>query len=99
MILNNIEFFSYIKAISTILKKTHNQELSTKLFKVLVITGSTQNIMLAAGVTKGRYMFSKCYDTLFGDGLEVSPILRQMFTIRNKIAHVNDLISIMVTFN
>lgn len=97
--MNNIEFVSYIKIISSILKQTHNQELSTKLFKVLVITGSIQNILIASNIPKENYIFSKCYDTLLSSGLRSSKQLQKMFKVRNNIAHINDLISIMETFN
>ena len=97
--MKDIEFFNYSKIIFSILKRTHNQELSTKLFKVLVITGSIQNILIAANIPKDKYKFSKCSTTLSDNGFRVSINLKQMFRLRNKIAHINDLISIMEIFN
>lgn len=99
MILENTEFISYSKAIFSILKQTNNQELCTKLFKVLVITGSIQNILIASNIEKERYVFAECVRTLSDSGFKVSVSLRRMFVFRNRIAHVNDLINIMGIFN
>ena len=97
--MENTEFIAYSKAIFRILKQTHNQELCTKLFKVLVITGSMQNILIASNIEKEKYVFAECVRTLGDRGFKVSVSLRRMFVFRNRIAHVNDLINIMCIFN
>ena len=97
--MKTVDFIEYFKIISEILKKTRNQELSTKLFKVLIITGSIQNILIAYKFNSAEYSFNECTITLDKQGITCSEGLKKMFKSRNKIAHVNDLISVMEIFN
>ena len=97
--MKNVEFIEYFKVISEILKETKNQELSTKLFKVLVVTGSIQNILIASKLKSEECTFSNCAITLKISGIRCSEELKRMFKFRNRIAHINDLVNIMRIFN